>query len=109
LQLRSFVPYVRPVVTSGLVEIDMTDRVDYYGDVQIPTAGYTLPFAPSFRNVPTVAVTIDGNDQPVVAHITNKNEHSVNISLFNTVSNVAVSGVVDVHAQGYGRRGTSSI
>jgi Putative phage tail protein len=109
IQLRSFTPDVRPVVTSGLIEIDMVDRIDYYGDVVIPTAGARVTFDPEFRNVPAVAVTIDGNTDPVVATITNKTSGGVSIALYNTQTHAAVAGKVDVHAQGYGRRGIASI
>ena len=109
IQMRSFVPDVRPVVTSGLIEIDMTDRVDYYGDVVIPAAGKTVNFDPAFRNVPAVAVTIDGNNDPVVVYMTSKTQSSVNIQLFNTITHTQVAGQVDIQAQGYGRRGIASL
>jgi hypothetical protein len=109
IQLRSFVPDVRPVVTAGLIEIDMVDRIDYYGDVVIPASGQTVNFTPAFRAIPTIAVSIDGNTQPVVANITNKTVGSVTVSLYNTQTHAAVAGKVDIHAQGYGRKGVASI
>lgn len=109
IQLRSYNPLVRPVVTDGTIEVDMPDRIDYGPDVEIPADGMTIFFNPAFRVPPSIAITIDGNDQPVVSAVTNKDRDSFDVQLFNVTNNVPVAGRIDWQAKGYGRRATTSI
>lgn len=106
IQLRSADPNVRPVVTDGRIEVDMPDRIDYGPDVVVPLGGTTIFFNPAFRVPPSIAISIDGNSQPVVANVTYKDADSFDIQLLNVVTNVPVEGKIDWHAKGYGRRAT---
>lgn len=109
IQLRSYDKLVRPVVNDGLIEIDMPDRIDHGPDVVIPAAGLTIMFNPAFRVTPSLAITIDGNNDPVVAKVTNKDRDSFDIQLINTLTNNPVAGKIDWVARGYGRQRTVSI
>jgi hypothetical protein len=109
IQLRSYNNLVRPVVTDGTIEIDMPDRIDYGPDVEVAEGGLTVFFAPAFRVPPSVAISIDGNDQPVSAVVTNKDRDSFDVQLVNVVTNSPVAGRIDWQAKGYGRRAVTSI
>lgn len=109
IQLRSTDKFVRPVVNDGLIEIDMPDRIDYDNDIVIPATGKTITFDPAFRVTPSLAVTIDGNNDPVVAKVTNKDRDSFDVQLINTQTNTPVSGKIDYAAKGYGRKRAVSI
>jgi hypothetical protein len=109
IQLRSYNNLVRPVVTDGTIEIDMPDRIDYGPDVEVAEDGLTVFFAPAFRVPPSVAISIDGNDQPVSAVVTNKDRDSFDVKLVNVVTNSPVAGRIDWQAKGYGRRAVTSI
>ncbi|MDP4836445.1 MAG: phage tail protein [Burkholderiales bacterium] len=109
LQLRSYDKNVRPVVTDATIEIDMPDRIDYDQDIDISVAGNTINFDPAFRVVPSLAVTIDGNEHPVVAKVTNKTRTSFYVQLIDTKTSNPVIGKIDWAAKGYGRRRSTSI
>ncbi len=109
IQLRSLIPLVRPIVTDGLIEIDMPDRIDSGNDIAIPVGGSTILFNPAFRATPALAVSIDGNDHAVVAKITNKDRDSFDIKLIDTATTNPVAGKIDWQARGYGRKRSTSI
>lgn len=102
-------PGLRVVVFSGRVEVDMPDRVDTFGDLAVPAGGLDFVFPVAFRHLESVAVTIDGNAAPVVAEVSNKTAEGVRIMLRNTTTASYVAGTVDLMAEGYGRRGITSI
>jgi hypothetical protein len=99
---RSYDPNVKVVVKSGAIHVDMPDRIWSINDVNIPPAGLTINYDPAFRAVPTLAVTIDGNTDYLVAEISNRNARSFDLVL-KTTAGVAKAGKVDVMAKGYGR------
>jgi hypothetical protein len=109
IQLRSLNNLVRPIVTDGLIEVDMPDRLDSDSDIVIPVGGSTIVFNPAFRATPALAVSIDGNDKPVVAKVTNKDRDSFDIQLIDTLTNNPVAGKIDWTAKGYGRKRSASI
>lgn len=110
LQLRSYNNLVRPVVTDGTIEVDMPDRIDYGPDIEIPIGGLTIFFNPAFRVTPSIAISIDGNDQPVMAQIIEKDRDSFTVQLLNRMAgNAPASGRIDWQAKGYGRRAVKSI
>jgi hypothetical protein len=109
IQLRSLNQLVRPIVTDGLIEVDMPDRIDSGSDVVIPLTGLTIFFDPAFRATPALSISIDGNDKPVVAKVTNKDRDSFDIQLIDTLTNNAVTGKIDWQAKGYGRKRSTSI
>jgi hypothetical protein len=102
-------PGVKTVVRSGRIEVDMPDRIDSYGDVSVPAAGLDFEFPVAFRSLEALAITIDGNADPVVAHVSNKSNEGFHLTLNNTLTQALTAGQVDIMAQGYGKRGITSI
>jgi hypothetical protein len=102
-------PSVKAVVRSGRIEVDMPDRIDSYGDVAVPAAGIDFEFPVPFRSLEALAITIDGNANPVVANVTNKQPTGFHLTLTNTQTQALTAGQVDIMAQGYGKRGVTSI
>lgn len=102
-------PGVRVVVSSGRIEVDMPDRIDTYGDVQVSAAGLDFVYPVAFRKVEAIAVTIDGNPDPVVAVVTNKTAEGFHLVLRNTITSALTAGQVDIMAEGYGRKRLTSI
>jgi hypothetical protein len=107
--LRSYDKLVRPIVTDGLIEIDMPDRIDSQSDIEIPVGGLTIFFDPAFRVAPALAISIDGNELPVVSKVTNKDRDSFDLQLIDVITNTPVEGKVDWQAKGYGRKRATSI
>lgn len=94
----------------GTVEIDMPDRITSISDLQIPAGGVQVNFVPAFAAPPkAVAVSIDGNSDPVVTKVTGKTRDGVRIELINTSTGLSAAGQVDILAKGYGRERTASI
>jgi hypothetical protein len=96
-------PGVRVVTRSGRIEVDMPDRIDAYGDVDVPPAGLDFVFPVAFRHLEAVAITINGNDEPVVAEVTDKDPEGFHVVLRNTQTGALTDGYIDILAQGYGR------
>jgi len=109
IQLQSRNPGVKAVCRSGRIEVDMPDRIDSYGDVYVPTGGVDFEFPVAFRSLEAVAITIDGNASPVVANVSNKTNEGFRLTLTNTLTQALTAGQVDIMAQGYGRKGLTSI
>jgi predicted secreted protein len=107
--LQSKNPGVRVVVSSGRIEVDMPDRIDTYGDVSVPAAGIDFVYPVAFRKVEAIAITIDGNANPVVAVVSNKTAEGFHLVLKNTQTSAATAGQVDIMAEGYGRKRALSI
>lgn len=105
---RSYDPTIKVVVKSGRINIDMPDRVWALNDLNIPAAGLTINFDPAFRDLPALAVSIDGNVDYLVPHISNKSERAFDLIL-KTTAGVAKAGKVDVMAKGYGRLRSATI
>ena len=103
IQLRSYSPDVRPVVSDGLIEIDMPDRIDSVYDVSIPVAGADIVYDPSFRNVPAVAVSIDGSVDPLIANVTARSRQGFHVQLINAIDGAPEAGRIDWISRGYGR------
>jgi hypothetical protein len=96
-------PGVRVVTRSGRIEVDMPDRIDAYGDVDVPPSGLDFVFPVAFRHLEAVAITINGNDEPVVAEVTDKDPQGFHVVLRNTQTGALTDGYIDILAQGYGR------
>ena len=109
IRVSSSNPGVRVIVSSGEVDIDMPDRVDTYGNIAVPAAGLDFVFPVAFRALQAVAITIDGNANPVVATVTNKTPQGLHIVLTNTQNAQPVAGQVDIMAEGSGRERLTSI
>lgn len=107
--LQSQNPGVRAAVRGGLVEVDMPDRSDSYGDVAVPAGGLDFLFDPPFRELWAVAVTIDGSAVPLVAIVSNKTAEGFHLVLRNTITQALTAGQVDILAEGYGRLRPSTI
>lgn len=109
IRMQSFNPGVRVVCKSGRVEVDMPDRIDAYGDVDVPVAGLDFVFPVAFRELEAVAITINGNADPVVAEVSSKQSTGFHVDLRNTLTHALTDGYIDILAQGYGRRRPTSI
>jgi hypothetical protein len=109
IQLRSYDKNIRPVVTSGMIEIDMPDRIDYGADIDIPATGKTINFDPAFKVIPAMAISIDGNTSGLISEVTAKSTNSFTVQLVDPVAKRPIAGRIDWTAQGYGRRKTISI
>ena len=109
IQTRSYDPKVKVVIESGKIVIDMPDLTQAKNDIVIPAGITTINYPYGFKSLKALAVTIDGNDSPVVAKIQNKNSVGFDISLINTSTNTLVPGQIDYIARGYGRRALSPI
>lgn len=112
IQLRSYNPYVRTVVSDAAIQIDMPDRIDGDNDIVLPAGTVDIDFLPPFRVVPSIAVTIDGNPDPVVAEVTQKTESGFTVGLRKITSTGLgpyTTGKIDWMAKGYGRLRPNSI
>jgi len=109
IYLKSYNPGVRVAVTSGLIEVDMSDRVDSYGDVIVPASGLDFVFPVAFRVLEAVAISINGSAAALVARVSGKTAEGFRVTLVDSATQTARAGVIDIQAQGYGRRSAASI
>lgn len=112
LQLRSYNPWVRTVVSDASILIDMPDRIDSDFDIDIPAGTVDIDFLPPFREIPAIAITIDGNPDPVVAEVTQKTVSGFTVGLRKITSTGLgpyTTGRIDWMAKGYGRLRPASI
>jgi hypothetical protein len=102
---KSYDSNVRVVVTYGLVQIDAMDRVDSKFDVLIAQGLNRINFDPPymFDNV-AVAISIDGDDTPLVSRVTNKNRLGCDIELRHAITDTPESGKVDIVVRGQGKQ-----
>jgi predicted phage tail protein len=103
IQMRSYDGLTKPVVMSGLVEIDMPDRTFYLPDVAIPAGGQVIAFDPPFRSMPVLGVSVDGTIADLYYRLSNKSQSSVEVNLFDRATNTPAAGKIDLQAKGYGR------
>lgn len=104
IQMRSYDNLVKAVLMHTNTEIDAMDRIWYLDDVKVPVGGLDVNFDPAFMfDSVAIAVTIDGNDQPVVAYIDNKTRLGFKVELVNTQTFDSVAGRVDIMARGQGK------
>jgi hypothetical protein len=96
-------PDVNVYIHKGLVEVDVLERVVSFPDVQVTAAGTNITFDPAFRDIPSVAVTIDGSPVNLRALVTNKTVGGMTVQLINDAG-VPQTGQVDVLVGGWGRR-----
>lgn len=112
LQLRSYNSYVRTIVSDASILIDMPDRIDSDFDIEIPAGTVDIDFLPPFREIPAIAITIDGNPDPVVAEVTQKTVSGFTLGLRKITSTGLgpyTTGKIDWMAKGYGRLRPASI
>jgi len=107
--LESRNPGVRVVIFDGRVELDMPDRIDSYPDVPVTPGGAHVLFDPAFRELRSIAISIDGNPDPVSAETSDKDSTGVTVRLRNTITGEYTSGKVDVMVEGFGRLRPDSI
>lgn len=91
------------VLDNVSVEVDMEDRFEYLNDVFIPVNGKDVVFKYGFNVVPSVAVTVDGNDQALIANVASKTPYGCRVTLYDVQTNRRTAGFVDLQAHGYGR------
>ena len=108
IRTASFDPDIKVVVTSGLIKVDMPDRIWAANDLTVPTTGLTVNYDPPFRAPPVLAVTVDGNTNRLIPEISNRSAASFDVVL-KTSAGVATAGTIDVMARGYGRMATTAI
>lgn len=101
LILRSFQQHVTPVVTGLSVEIDMPDRVLAAEDVTAPDTGLSVSFAPGFKEIPAIAVTVQDGATGDYAEITSKTASGFNVIVKNS-GGAGVERTIDWIAKGYG-------
>jgi hypothetical protein len=104
----SYNPDVNIAMTSGKTEIDVQDRFESYPDVVVETSGTRIDFDPPFRDIPAMAVTIDGNTKELRYEIKAKTPNYAEIVLLDN-SDAQVSGQIDVNVQGYGKIRSTSL
>jgi len=108
IAMASYNPLVNIKMTSGRTDIDVLDRFESYPDVVVTTSGTRIDFNPPFRDIPAIAVSIDGNSKDVRYEINSKTESSAEIVLIDNLTNEQTTGQIDVNVQGYGKvRATS--
>ena len=104
-------PDINVHIASAAVEIDVLERVTSFPDNTITDAdaGLLVPFTPAFKDPPTIAVTIDGNDFDVISEVTGKTATEVRVRLVDVTSSTPgaphyVTGKFDLVAAGWGRQ-----
>jgi hypothetical protein len=103
IQTRTFDPNVKVFITDGSVIIDAVDRVWSKQDITIPAATTHINFDPAYMfDEIAVAISIDGNNHPLMANVTNKTKTGFDVTLYNAVTNTVASGQIDVLARGQG-------
>ena len=109
IAMASYNPLVNIKMTSGRTDIDVLDRFESYPDLEVTTSGTRIDFNPPFRDIPAIAVSIDGNSKDVRYQINSKTENSAEIVLIDNLTNQQATGKIDVNVQGYGKVRTTSL
>jgi hypothetical protein len=101
---KSYDPNVRVVVTSGFVIIDAMDRMYSKYDIELPQGLTRIYFDPPFMfdNV-SVAISIDGDDTPLISRVTNKNRLGCDVELRHAVTDTPETGKIDLVVRGQGK------
>jgi hypothetical protein len=108
IELNSANGLVTPVVSDGLIEIDMPDRFDS-GDNIISGTGITsITYSPAFRVKPSLQVTMDDSETGDYYKITDSTRSGFNIQFFDS-TDTAISRQFDWAAKGYGAESTEVI
>ena len=106
----SYDPNVKVVVTDGSVIIDALDRQWSQSNIELPVGISTIYMDPPFMfDSIAVAISIDGDEKPLTAKVTNKNRLSFDIELYDILTAEPSSGQVDVVVRGQGRERIESI
>jgi hypothetical protein len=104
IQARSYDPFVKVVVTQGSVTVDAVDRTWQKNNIKLTKGRQTIyvdePFM--FDDI-SVAISIDGDEIPLIAKVTNKRRSSFDVELRNAYSNVLEDGQIDAIVRGQGR------
>lgn len=108
LELSSRTGLVTPVITDGLIEIDMPDRFDSDQDITSTTGVNSISYSPSFRVKPSLQVTMDNAQTGDYWTISNSNRSGFDIEFFDS-SDTGISRQFDWAAKGYGAETTEVI
>ena len=100
---RAFYDDVQIQIAMGTIEVDMPDRVTSGYDLTVPTEGIRIIYEQGFKNVPSVAISIDNMVAGDYYTITNKDSFGFNIQFFAD-NNSPVSRKFDYVAKGYGKQ-----
>jgi hypothetical protein len=104
-------PQVKVKLMSTRIDIDVLERTISLQDIDITNAigGVSVSFTPPFRNVPAIAVTIDGNTHAVGYEVVSKDRTQATIRLIDMVSGNPTTGRIDLSAVGWGKVRSTSI
>jgi hypothetical protein len=93
-------------LTYGATIIDVPDRMESKRGVAVSSAGLDYVFAPAFVDIPVVVASLvdpaDGDRLKISAEAPG----GVRIDILNAAG-AGVAGAINIHARGYGRRGSS--
>jgi hypothetical protein len=103
-------PNVKVVITDGSVVLDALDRTWSSNNIELAQGVTTIYMDPPFMlDEIAVAISIDGDDTPLTAKVSNKTRLSFDIELFDVLTAQPSSGQVDVVVRGQGRERIESI
>lgn len=108
LELSSRTGLASPVITNGLIEIDMPDRFDSDENIISGTGVKSVSYAPSFRAKPSLQVTMDNAKTGDYYTISSSDRSGFDIQFFDS-SDVGISRQFDWAAKGYGAESTEVI
>ncbi len=110
IQVRSYDPNVKVVVTDGSVIIDAADRMWSVQNFQVGARLTRINFDPPFMfDDVAVAVSVEGTDLHLIPNITNKTRTGCDIELLEASTRNLSAGRIDVIARGQGRERSKPI
>ena len=97
--------YITPSVSIAQITVDMPDRYETGEDVQItdPETGAVVQYENTFRNNPSVNITLQDAAVDDRIEFTNKTNSGFTIKVFNATLNTYVQRSFDYLAAGYGK------
>jgi hypothetical protein len=108
LELTSTTGLATPVITDGLIEIDMPDRFDSDENIVSGIGVKSITYTPSFRVKPSLQVTMDNAQTGDYYTISSSDRLGFNIQFFDS-SDTGISRQFDWAAKGYGAESTEVI
>lgn len=103
MKLSTFNENTSPLVTRADFIVDMPDRFENEHNVSVPSGGLNISYSAPFRVTPSFLITPRPNSPTDRYFIENETASGCYVR-FETVTGSATSGVIDWHAQGYGRQ-----
>jgi hypothetical protein len=110
IQVRSYDPNVKVIITDGSVIIDAADRMWSKQDFSVGNRLTRVNFDPPFMfDDVAVAVSVEGTDKHLIPNITNKTRTGFDVELLEASTRALSAGRVDIIARGQGRERTKPI